>query len=113
MNDIVLGILLGIILTAVFIYLYIRSLIVRIMHDLDRHIDKFTNTLMPITVERVNDEIFCYDQDNQFICQGKTAQEIRDAMQARYPEKTAYLNGGDAELVAQLRKELKELKESA
>jgi hypothetical protein len=54
--------------------------------------------------------IFCYSkEDNQFICQGATLTEIREAFKSRFPDRTAYLDGGDPEVVAELRAELTKL----
>ena len=112
MSDIILGIIIGMGLTGLFIYIYIRSLINRILGDLDKHLEKAVGTLLPLKVERTNGIIYCYSkEDNQFICQGTTAAEIREIIQKRFPEKTAFLDGGDEDLVNELREELKELNE--
>ena len=104
---IVIGILIGAALAVLLIYLYIRGLIREVMAELDRHIEAAAGTLMPVIVERMNGVIFCYSkEDNQFICQGSTLTEIRAAFKARFPDKTAYLDGGDEELVKELREEL-------
>ena len=108
--EFIFGILLGIVIAGILIYLYIRGLILSVMRELDEHIERAANTLMPVIIERENGVLFCYDkQDKQFICQGATVAEIREAFGRRFPDKTAYLDGGDEELVAELRKELKEL----
>ena len=104
---IVIGILIGAALAVLLIYLYIRGLIREVMAELDRHIEAAAGTLMPVIVERMNGVIFCYSkEDNQFICQGSTLTEIRAAFKARFPDRTAYLDGGDEELVKELRAEL-------
>ena len=105
---IVIGILIGAALAVLLIYLYIRGLIREVMAELDRHIEAAADTLMPVIVERMNGMIFCYSkEDNQFICQGATLTEIRAAFKARFPDRTAYLDGGDEELVKELREELR------
>ena len=105
---IVIGILIGAALAVLLIYLYIRGLIREVMAELDRHIEAAAGTLMPVIVERMNGVIFCYSkEDNQFICQGATLAEVRAAFKARFPDRTAYLDGGDEELVKELRAELK------
>lgn len=110
MAEIILGILLGMLLAGIMVYLYIRGLVRTVMRELDEHIERAANTLMPVIIERENGVLFCYDkQDKQFICQGATVAEIREAFARRYPDKTAYLDGGDEELVKELREELKEL----
>ena len=110
MAEIILGILLGMLLAIIMVYLYIRGLIREVIRELDEHIELAENTLMPVIVERMNGVIFCYSKENnQFICQGATVAEIREAFAKRYPDKTAYLAGGDEELVKELREELKDL----
>ena len=104
---IVIGILIGAALAVLLIYLYVRGLIREVMTELDAHIERAASTLMPVTVERHNGVLFCYaKEDNQFICQGATLTEIREAFKSRFPDRTAYLDGGDPELVAELRAEL-------
>jgi len=108
--EFIFGILLGIVIAGILIYLYIRGLIISVMRELDEHIERAATTLMPVIIERENGVLFCYDkQDKQFICQGASVAEIREAFGRRFPDKTAYLDGGDEELVTELRKELKEL----
>jgi hypothetical protein len=105
---VVVGILVGMILAVLLIYLYVRGLVREVMAELNEHIERAASTLMPVTVERHNGQIFCYGkEDNQFICQGTTLAEVRAAFKARFPDKTAYLDGGDEELVNELREELR------
>lgn len=104
---IIIGIVIGAALAVLLIYLYVRGLIREVMTELDAHIEKAASTLMPVIVERMNGVIFCYSkEDNQFICQGSTLTEIRSAFKARFPDRTAYLDGGDPDLVEELRAEL-------
>ena len=104
---IIVGILIGAALAILLIYLYIRGLVHSVMEELDAHIERAASTLMPVIVERMNGVIFCYSkEDNQFICQGTTLAEVRAAFKSRFPDKTAYLDGGDEELVKELREEL-------
>jgi len=108
--EFIFGILLGIVIAGILIYLYIRGLIISVMRELDEHIERAATTLMPVIIERENGVLFCYDkQDKQFICQGASVAEIREAFGRRFPDKTAYLDGGDEVLVTELREELKEL----
>jgi len=104
---VILGILIGAALAILLIYLYVRGLVRSVMAELDAHIERAASTLMPVIVERMNGVIFCYSkEDNQFICQGTTLTEIRAAFKARFPDRTAYLDGGDPDLVEELRAEL-------
>jgi hypothetical protein len=68
--------------------------------------------LIGLIVEQEGDVIYAYtEQDRQFVCQGATVAEIREGFKSRYPEKTAYLAGGDEALVEQFKTELLRLKE--
>ena len=63
--------------------------------------------LIGLDIELDNGKYFCYNNtDKQFVCQGETVAEIKQAFQARFPGKTAYLAGGDPAVVDQFRKEL-------
>lgn len=107
-GTIIIGILIGAALAVLLIYLYVRGLVREVVAELDAHIERAASTLMPVTVERENGILFCYaKEDNQFICQGATLTEVREAFKARFPDKTAYLDGGDPDLVEELRAELK------
>ena len=66
--------------------------------------------LVGLDIELDNGTYFCYNnEDKQFVCQGATVAEIREAFQARFPGKTAYLAGGDPRVVAELKTELLKL----
>lgn len=107
-GTVIIGILIGAALAVLLIYLYVRGLVREVMAELDQHIAQATSTLMPVTVERHNGVLFCYaKEDNQFICQGATVAEIREAFGKRFPNRTAYLDGGDPALVEELRTELR------
>ena len=109
--EIVLGIIIGISITFLIVYLYIRSLVVKVMTEIGAHIDQVAETLVPVTMERENGLLYCYNhEDHQFICQGTTMQDIREAFKLRYPDKTAYLAGGEETLLTELREELVKLK---
>ena len=68
--------------------------------------------MIGLIVEQEGDVIYAYtEQDRQFVCQGATVAEIREGFKSRYPEKTAYLAGGDEALVERFKTELVKLKE--
>ena len=66
--------------------------------------------MVGLIVEQEGGAIYAYtEQDRQFVCQGATVAEIREGFKSRYPEKTAYLAGGDEALVERFRTELTRL----
>jgi hypothetical protein len=68
--------------------------------------------MVGIVVEEDAGQLYVYrDTDRQFLCQGATLVEIRKRFNELYPEKIAFLAGGDPALVERLRAELKILKD--
>jgi hypothetical protein len=68
--------------------------------------------MVGIVVEEDAGQLYVYrDTDRQFLCQGADLIEIRKRFSELYPEKIAFLAGGDPALVERLRAELKILKD--
>jgi hypothetical protein len=112
--DIVVIVLVGISIGVGMLGLYIWVLYQRIKSRVDQMVDRIINEaeadLVGLDIEVDNGVYFCYNnEDKQFICQGTTVAEIRTAFQARFPDKTAYLAGGDPRIVAELKTELLKL----
>jgi hypothetical protein len=42
-------------------------------------------------VERIEGRLYCYDDNNEFICQGVTLDDLTEAYKARYPDKPSCL----------------------
>jgi hypothetical protein len=57
-----------------------------------------------VTIERVDGIIYCYDLNQQFVCQGRNLTEIEQAYRDRYPNnKTCVLLlKGDKNLIKEL-----------
>jgi len=105
--DIVIGIMIGMCLAALMIYLYVRGLVKNVESEIMQVLAMARERLLPIIVERVDGTIYCYSKaDNQFICQGTTAEEISQAFKARFPERVAVIAGGDDGLVNELSQQL-------
>jgi hypothetical protein len=68
--------------------------------------------MVGIVVEEDGGQLYFYrETDRQFLCQGATLMEIRKRFNELYPEKIAFLAGGDPALIERLKTELKQLKE--
>ena len=112
--DIVVTVLVGVGIGFVMLGLYIWVLYQRIRGRVDEMVNRIINeaeaNLVGLDIEVDNGVYFCYNnEDQQFVCQGTTVAEIRTAFQARFPDKTAYLAGGDSRVVAELKTELLKL----
>ena len=111
LSEIIGGILMGIGIGFVVLGLYIWILFQRIKGRVDdmvkQIIQEAEDNMVGLDIEVDKDTYFCYNnEDKQFICQGKTVAEIRQAFQARFPGKTAYLAGGDPRVVEHFKTEL-------
>ena len=114
LNEIVGGILMGIGIGFVMLGLYIWILYQRIKHSIDRMIaevvEEAAADMVGLEIEVDRGRYFCYNsEDKQFVCQGVTVAEIKQAFETRFPGKTAYLAGGDPAVVEQFRTELLKL----
>ena len=68
--------------------------------------------MVGIVVEEDAGQLYFYrETDRQFLCQGTTLAEIRSRFNELYPEKIAFLAGGDPALIERLKNELQALKE--
>jgi hypothetical protein len=68
--------------------------------------------MVGIVVEADAGQLYFYrETDRQFLCQGADLTEIRKRFNDMYPEKIAFLAGGDPALIERLKTELQTLKE--
>lgn len=112
----VITLLIGMGLGLGMVAIYIWRVMARFEQEIDRHIKnavkEVEKALLPVIVEQDGDEIFVYSEtDRQFLVQGKNAREIRERMDQRFPDRIAYMTGGDQDLIKRLQDELKILKE--
>jgi hypothetical protein len=67
--------------------------------------------MVGIVVEEEAGQLYFYrETDRQFLCQGTSLSEIRKRFNELYPEKIAFLAGGDPALIERLKNELETLK---
>jgi hypothetical protein len=112
--DILAAVGIGVLIGVGMLCLYIWVLYQRIKSRVDEMVNQIINeaeaNLVGLDIELDNGVYFCYNnEDKQFVCQGATVAEIRSAFQSRFPDKTAYLAGGDPRVVAELKTELLKL----
>ena len=109
-GGILMGIGIGFVVLGLYIWILFQRIKGRVDHMVDQIIQEAESNLVGLDIEVDKDTYFCYNsEDKQFICQGKTVSEIRQAFGARFPTKTAYLAGGDPRVVAEFKTELLKL----
>ena len=115
-TGLVLGALIGIGLGVGAVALYVWFVIQRFHDDLEgmvkETLQEVKASLVGLVIEQDGGQLYAYrDSDRQFLCQGADIAEIRRKFQEQYPDKTAYLSGGDPALIERLKAELSKLKE--
>ena len=108
--------LIGIGLGIGLVMLYVWWTIHRFHNNLDNMVKETLQevraSLVGLIIEEDAGQLYAYrEEDRQFLCQGNNIAEIRKKFQEQYPDKTAYLSGGDPDLVERLKAELALIKE--
>ena len=102
-GDIAIGVGIGVVLSVMVFNWIMTRIGERIESELEA---QDTNIGMRVEVDQ--NIIYCYNSEtNQFLCQGQTLKEIAEAFQARFPNLGAYIDGGDPEVIAQWKNEIK------
>jgi hypothetical protein len=109
--NIVVGIGIGIGLVAFYVWRTVRRFETELREMVREAVAETEANMIGLIVEQEGEVIYAYtEKDRQFVCQGATVEEIRAGFRNRYPEKTAYLAGGDADLVERFKTELLQAK---
>jgi hypothetical protein len=75
-------------------------------------VEELENRIIGLDVEVDNNQYFLYNtQDKSFVCQGATAEEIKQKFLARCPGQNAYFAGGDERAIQYLTQEFVRLKD--
>jgi hypothetical protein len=110
--NILIGLGLGIGLVVFWIWRTVRRFEEDVRGMVRETIREVEADMVGIVVEEDAGQLYFYrETDRQFLCQGATLMEIRKRFNDMYPEKIAFLAGGDPILIERLKAELKALKE--
>jgi hypothetical protein len=102
-----IGIGLGLAVVAFYVWRTVRKFETELREIVREAVAEAESNMIGLIVEQEGDVIYAYtEKDRQFVCQGATLEELRAGFRSRYPEKTAYLAGGDSELVERFKQEL-------
>jgi len=84
----------------------------RLEQQLGELVKELEDRIIGLDVEVDNNQYFIYNtKDKSFICQGATAEEIKEKFLARCPGQNAYFAGGDERAIEYLTQEFVRLKD--
>jgi hypothetical protein len=110
--SVIIGVLLGLGIVCVWIWRTVAQFEAELRTTIREAIKEVEAQMIGLFVEQDGDEIFCYtEKGREFVCQGSTVKEIRERFNQRYPDKFAYIAGGEPELVKNLQQQLKALRD--
>jgi hypothetical protein len=107
----VLGAVIGFGVVSLYINWRVRRFIKRIDEVIGGALEEAHSKLVPLLVEKDHDTFYCYTEtDKQFICQGKTADEIKEALKVALPDKMPYIGDStNPEILEELKTSLTEV----
>ncbi len=109
--NILIGIGLGVGLVVFWIWNTVRKFENEMRGLVRETIKEVEAQMLGIVVEEDRGQLYFYrETDRQFLCQGTSLAEARTRFKELYPEKIAFLAGGDPALIERLKAELAELK---
>ena len=110
--NILIGLGLGIGLVAFWVWRTVRRFEDDMRGLVREAIQEVEAQMIGVHVEEDAGQLYFYrETDRQFLCQGPSLVEVRSRFNELYPEKIAFLAGGDPALIERLKTELKILKE--
>jgi hypothetical protein len=84
----------------------------RLEQQLTELVEELENRIIGLDVEVDNNQYFIYNtKDKSFVCQGATAEEIKEKFLARCPGQNAYFASGDERAIEYLTQEFVRLKD--
>jgi hypothetical protein len=112
LGSILIGIGIGVGLVALYVWFVIQRFHSNLDEMVKSTMEEVRASLVGLVIEQDGDQLYAYrESDRQFLCQGANIGEIRKKFSEQYPDKTAYLSGGDPALLERLKEELGKLKE--
>ena len=110
--SVLVGIGLGLGMVALYVWIVIQRFHSNLDSMVRETLEEVRSSLVGLIIEQEGDQLYAYrETDRQFLCQGATIGEIRKKFAEQYPDKTAYLSGGDPALLERLKEELNKIKE--
>lgn len=108
MTELVIGMVLGMIMALLGVYLYFRMIMRRAEHNIERlqHvIDQLQASTILARVEESDGIFYVYDtKDSTFMAQGTSIAEIRHRIEERWHDAIVHVTEGDRDVIERLKK---------
>lgn len=107
MTELIVGIIFGMCLALVVVYLYLRMVMLRAAENLDdlmQVIERLKDTIIQVRVEEQDGVFYIYNtQDSTFMAQGTSLAELHERIQQRWQDVSVYVTEGDKDVIERLK----------
>lgn len=107
MTELLVGMIFGMCLALVVVYLYLRMVMLRAAQDLDdlmRVIENLKRSIIHARVEEADGVFYVYNTaDQSFMAQGTTVTELRERIEQRWADAQVLITEGDKDAIERLK----------
>ena len=107
MTELFVGVIFGMILAMVVVYVYLRMVMLRAAQNLDdlmQVIEQLKQSIIHARVEEQDGVFYVYNTaDQSFMAQGTTVTELRDRIEQRWKDAQVLITEGDQAVIDRLR----------
>ena len=107
MTELFVGMIFGMCLALVVVYLYLRMVMLRAAQNLDdliQVIERLKESIIQARVEEEDGVFYVYNtEDQSFMAQGRTVAELRERIEQRWRDTQVLITEGDKEVIQRLR----------
>ena len=112
LGNIMMGVGIILLIGLVVVWYILRRFNDQLEQQLTELVQELEDRIIGLEVEVDNNQYFLYNiKDKSFVCQGATAEEIKQRFMARCPNQNAYFAGGDERAIEYLTQEFLRLKD--
>ena len=107
MTELIVGIVFGMVLAMVVVYVYLRMVMLRAAENLDNLlnvIERLKESIIHARIEEQDGVFYVYNiEDQSFMAQGKTIVELRERIEQRWRDAQVFITEGDEDAIERLK----------
>jgi len=107
MTELIVGIVFGMVLAMVVVYVYLRMVMLRAAENLDNLlnvIERLKESIIHARIEEQDGVFYVYNiEDQSFMAQGKTIAELRERIEQRWRDAQVFITQGEQAVLDRLR----------